>query len=841
MKKPACREVKEMKKILAALSALCAAVVAVAQTEITADFTETKTPVSPYLFGIFYEDINYAADGGLYGELIQNRSFEFSKSGKSFMEYWNPVSSENEVFCSRITECTESPLNKNNTVFLRLNVRQPGDGISNSGYDGINVKAGKIYPLSLYLRSPDSSVDKVQIELRNRKTLRKLFKTEFEISSEWKKYHAEVIPEKSCEEAELLVTVSSSDGTVDVDFVSLFASDIYNDEENGLKENLVLMLKQMKPGFIRFPGGCIVHGYNLENSYNWKDTVGPVEERKEKANFWGYQQSYGLGFYEYFRLCEDIGSQPLPVLRAGVSHYGHTCNSDELMQLAQDALDLIEWATGSRDSEWGKIRAEAGHPEPFELNYIGIGNEDCGEDYFYRYSYIASKIKEKYPEIKTVISSGYTYDDVNFHNAWNKVNEWEGSALYKNTVDLVDEHYYNPSAWFLMNSNRYDDREFYKTEKSFPKVFIGEYASWVEGRRGNLFAALTEAAYMTGIERNGDVIELASYAPLFARENHVQWIPDAVWFNDESVYGTPSYYVQSMFMNNKTDFSIKTAVENNKTIVDSHKMKGSVGLATWQTQAEYSNIKVTDISENKILYDSSSEKMNMKKLNVRSGSWSIKNNSLIQSDEGDNMRLTFEKLIKPSENYDFEVTARKIRGNEGFLIMFGVSKENFYWWNIGGWGNTQSCVQKGTAPSRTVIGDSKNITVESDREYKIKIEVRGDTYRCYLDGELLHEFTDCEEYKKIFAHVGETENEVIIKIVNAGNRKEKCSVVLNGADMLNPDAQIITLSGRVDSENSFENPCAVCPEISPAVIKSPDFTYTVKPYSFTIIKLTKKK
>lgn len=545
---------------------------------LTADFSATKTPVSKNLYGIFYEDINYAADGGIYGEMIQNRSFEFRKSRRQPTDTWENVNISGEKSSSRVKGTTKVPLNQNNVTYATLTVKANGDGIGNKGYNGIPFEKGKKYPGSIYLRSNDGSISSVTIraEQVSGKKRTSVYETKISgITKEWKKFTFDVIPNANAMNGMLSIyadcpNAAEKNGTLDIDFVSLFRADIYKNQENGLRKDLVEMLEAMKPKFIRFPGGCIVHGMSLQDRYEWKDTVGPVEQRKEKFNFWGYQQSYGLGFFEYFRLCEDLNAEPIPVLSCGMAHGGERSPTSEYMAYAQDALDMIEWATGPATSKWGKIRAEAGHPEPFKLNYIGIGNEDCGGDYFARFKFISEVIKKKYPNIKTIISSGFTWNDTNFHNTWNQVKAWEKSKKGndKNLCDLVDEHYYNESNWFLGNGHRYDNLDFYSRDPSVPKVFIGEYASWVEGKRNNLEAALTEAAYMTSIERNGDVVELAAYAPLFARIGNVQWFPDAIWFNNTEVYGTPNYYVQKMFMNNQTDKTIKSElVQDRKSVV----------------------------------------------------------------------------------------------------------------------------------------------------------------------------------------------------------------------------------------------------------------------------------
>ncbi|MCR5724028.1 MAG: DUF1080 domain-containing protein, partial [Treponema sp.] len=647
-------------------------------------------------------------------------------------------------------------------------------------------------------------------------------------------------------------------GTVSADFISLFTADIYKNEPNGLRKDLADMLEAMHPAFIRFPGGCIVHGHKLSDRYQWKNTIGPVEQRKETPNFWAgkvpYQQSYGLGFYEYFRLCEDLKAEPIPVLSVGMSHDGERSPASEYSWYAQDALDMIEWATGPADSTWGRLRAEAGHPEPFPLHYIGIGNEDCGREYLDRFAYIAGEIKKKYPDIKLIISSGFTYNDINFHNTWKQVRAWENSPATRSLAALVDEHYYNPYSWFLTNGARYDNLEFYPRGEDKAKVFIGEYASWVDGRRNNLYAALTEAAYMTGIERNGDIVEIASYAPLFAKEGFVQWQPDAIWFTNSQVYGTPDYYVQSMFMNNKSDATVPVQVVQPAVQNETKKgIGGTVALGSWATTAQFRKIQVTDCDTGKILYSSkqtaskagSSDADGLQAFNsvTRKGDWQAKKGVFTQSSKATPafMALDNESAVAGLQNYTLELEAKKTGGDEGFLISFGVTGKKLYWWNIGGWGNTQSCIEKGTLEGRSTIGDSCRMQLATGKWYKIRIEVRGESYSCYLDGKLIHEYTDSQTFEPLYAHVGRTETgKIIIKLVNVTEHAHDVQINLKAAPEMKETCRVLTLSGNAEDENSFAHPKHIIPVESTFTKVSQNFTYPVSPYSFTILEIDEK-
>ena len=834
-------------KGLAIAAALAAGIASGAAAQsVTADFSAAKTPVSPNLYGIFFEDINYAADGGIYGEMVQNRSFEFRVSGKGPTDSWTDrINISGEKGKSRLRAINKGGLNKNNPTFVQFKAEAPGEGFSNKGYKGMFFEAGKTYPGSVYLRSTDGSVTSMTVTIGEDKKGAATATAKINgIGTEWKKYEFSLKAAATTTNGKLALYADQA-GTVDVDFVSLFMADIYRNEPNGLRKDLAEMLEAMHPRFIRFPGGCIVHGMNLADRYQWKHTVGPVEERKENRNFWNYQQSYGLGFYEYFRLCEDLGAEPIPVLSVGMAHSGERDDMRNMPNYVQDALDLVEYATGPADSTWGKIRAEAGHPAPFKLNYIGIGNEDCGDDYFPRYKQIADALKAKYPDIKLIISSGFTYNDTNFHSAWNHVRSWEKDKKIKTPiVDLVDEHYYNPALWFLTNGNRYDNLDFYPRDKN-AKVFIGEYAAWDDGRHNSLYAALTEAAYMTSIERNGDIIEIASYAPLFARDGFVQWFPDAIWFNSSQVYGTPNYHVQSMFSNNKSDRTIKTTVTQPAGgAAKKASIGGTVGLGSWATTAQFKDIKLTNADTGAVIFASDKNtKMSAFNAATEKGKWSVSGGVINQAsmDSPAFYALDNEDDMEGVDNYTLELSAQKTGGAEGFLISFGVKgAKSLYWWNMGGWGNTQSCVEKGSLTGRSIIGDSQAMSLSNGRWYKIKIEVRGESYKCYLDGALIHEFTDSMNFDPLYAHVGETDGgKVIVKLVNVSKDALPVTLNLNGANLASTGKATI-LTGALDDENSFRRPDQVAPKTESVSGVSSNFTYTVKPYSLTVLELQKK-
>jgi alpha-L-arabinofuranosidase len=518
--------------------------------------------ISPTMYGVFFEDINFGADGGLYGELVKNRSFEFPDP----LMGWTEDAQGTAVGWTRVWD--KDPLNPTNPHYVHLGTTdaESGYGIANSGFAGIGVRKGETYVFSAFVRGDSKAV--LCIELATTDTKRALAKVRITgFDTTWTKKSVTLRPTAADPHAQLRVLLEKWNTEVDLDMVSLFPQRTWKNRPNGLRADLVQWLADLRPGFVRFPGGCIVEGRYLSTRYQWKNTIGKPEERKLIINRWNdefkhrpapdYFQSFGLGFYEYFLLCEDIGAEPLPILNCGMA-----CqfNSGELVPLGQldpyiqDALDLIEFADGPATSTWGAKRAEMGHPKPFNLKLLGVGNEQWGPQYIERYECFAKALKAKYPDIKLVSSAGPSPDDERFGFLWPKLRELK--------ADIVDEHCYANPEWFFDNAHRYDSYD-----RNGPKVFMGEYAAQSvktvsPENRNNWQCALSEAAYMTGLERNADVVVMSSYAPLFAHEERWQWRPDLIWCDNLQSYGTPSYYVQQLFSLNRGDVVLPVEVRS---------------------------------------------------------------------------------------------------------------------------------------------------------------------------------------------------------------------------------------------------------------------------------------
>ncbi len=507
--------------------------------------------IKPTMWGVFFEDINFAADGGIYAELVKNRSFEFYKPKMGWSIPATGTDSSHFIIMNR------SSLNENNPRYARITLKEGMKPLSvtNAGFRGMGIKQNNRYNFSVMASLPGNDNIKLRAELLSEKGEKIGETVVTPKGKEWKKYEASFIASKTDLKSSLRIWFEGT-GIIDIDMVSLFPGDTWKGRPNGLRADLVQLLADMKPGFLRFPGGCIVEGYDLSVRYQWKKTIGPVEERKMIMNRWNtefahrptpdYYQTFGLGFYEYFLLSEDIGAEPLPILNCGMACQFNTAELvplDQLDPYIQDALDLIEFANGSPDSKWGKIRAQMGHPAPFNLKYLGIGNEQWGPQYFERYAMFEKAIKAKYPAMNLVSGTGPQPDDELF--------KFAVEALKNVNPEIVDEHYYRPPRWFRDNATRYDnyDRNSYR-------IFAGEYAAQSvftvsPDNKNNWECALSEAAFMTGLERNADVVNMCSYAPLFAHVDGWQWTPDLIWFDNLTSFGTANYQVQKFFSTNR--------------------------------------------------------------------------------------------------------------------------------------------------------------------------------------------------------------------------------------------------------------------------------------------------
>lgn len=600
---------------------------------------KTGAEIPSTMYGLFFEDINYGADGGLYAEKVKNRSFEFANP----LMGWN-TSGKFEVL-------SDGPFEKN-PHYVRLKPsghRDKHTALENEGFFGVSFEKGKKYLFSVWARVPDGGKSKIRVELTDPASDREsqaLAAKDIEIEgNEWKQYSASLEPSETVVKGKLRIFLRKPETTVDLEHLSLFPSDVYKENLKMLRKDLVEKLAALKPGVFRFPGGCIVEGTDLATRYQWKNTVGPVENRPVNENRWhytfthrfypDYYQSNGLGFYEYFLLSEELGAAPLPVVNVGLAcQYQNKDMSahvpvDELGPYIRDALDLIEFANGPVDSEWGALRAAMGHPEPFGLKYIGVGNEQWGPEYVERLAPFVKAIREAYPEIKIIGSSGPDSEGAKFEYLWPEMTRLK--------VDLVDEHFYRPDNWFEIHADRYDNYS-----RKGPKVFAGEYADHTKNYKRNHFgASLLEAAFMTGLERNADVVEMATYAPLFAHVEGWQWRPDLIWFDNLRSMPTASYYVQQLYAANKGDVVLPLTLDK-KPVAGKEGQKNLYATAALDKSTGEYIVKVVNAGD-------SPQEINLKFDGAKEKKFSMMKETTLHADDKAENTLDNQTVVAPVE------------------------------------------------------------------------------------------------------------------------------------------------------------------------------------------------
>ncbi len=789
--------------------------------------------INPAMWGIFFEDINFGADGGLYAELVKNRAFEFPDPLMGWINI-SPSLAKGDLSIR-----TDSPFDPANPHYAHLQSEGTAlFGLSNEGFRGMGVRKGDTYDFSVQIRGvAGSPALLVQLVGADGTTLDSVRLTGF--SSEWSARTAELHPNDTDAKARLAVLVEGK-GTLDLDMVSLFPRHTWKDRPGGLRADMVQALADLKPGFMRFPGGCIVEGSVLDRRYQWKNTIGPVADRKLNINRWNYEfvhrptpdyfQSFGLGFYEFFQLCEDIGASPVPILNCGMA-----CqfNSGELVPLAeldpyiQDALDLIEFANGPADSVWGAKRAAMGHPAPFNVKMMGVGNEQWGPQYLERYAQFSKVLKEKHPEIMLVSDAGPSPADDRFQFLWPKLQQMK--------ADIVDQHCYDNPFWFLANTHRYDDYD-----RAGPKIFMGEYAAQSVAivstkNRNNLECALSEAAYLTGLERNADVVRMASYAPLFANTEAWQWTPNLIWVDSLRVCPTPNYYVQQLFMQHHGD--VVLPVELGGVNIPSSPA-GSIGIGTYQTAAEFKDVRVTRGNDALLTADFSSGTSGW---SPDGGRWSVQDGAYQQPDPGASATAF---AGDPSwTDYTLSLKARKLGGSEGFMVRFRQqNSENYFVWNIGGYRNKSHALQFHLAQQDNLLSQVPG-SIDTGRWYDVRIELKGSKIDCYLDGKLIQSAdVPAPQIQSLYASAtrDNSTGQVILKVVNPGGEAIDTDVNLDGLTGVQPEAKTIVLTGQLSDEDTFDQPKNVAPQESVSELSGPHFNRSFPPRSMTVLLMQPK-
>lgn len=753
-----------------------------------------------HLFGLFFEDINHAADGGLYAEMVQNRSFEFCETdNKRYHALTAWKKSEDTWWEIKTTD----PLNHENIHYLQVQA-QKGSYIYNTGFsNGMFLESGKKYDFSVWARICSDATESTQTMLNisvkddygnvvaeNALSVR---------GSQWQKYEMVLEAAITTYSGNLYLTFGET-GIYDLDMISLFPQNTFKNRKGGLRRDIAEALEEMQPKFMRFPGGCLIHDGSLDkyarnSMYRWCRTIGKIEERPSWRNNWGYNQTLGLGYYEYFQFCEDINVKAVPIVPGGFNpHTGEGVPLKDINEWVQETLDLIEFANGDITTKMGAIRAEMGHPESFHLKYVGIGNEEIGDGFFERYPYFHNAIRKKYPEIKIINTAGPFAVGEGHKVGWNSAKKY-GS-------DLVDEHYYATPEWFLANMHHYDDYD-----QNGPRVFLGEYASW-----GNTFYnAIVEAAYMTHLEQS-KAVEMACYAPMLCNTDYANWTPDMLWFNNHTILKTANYHVQKMFMQ---------AQGTDEVMLETEGLDEIISFSDNETLSGQISITGNDISGR---------------------IWDL---ALTDHDTGRTMAIDdFEVDLTNTENiladicsshYTIEFSFKRSRGVKGLKIVFGKRQNHMVQWEFGGWANWDCNIASVVSEKSATI--SHRIFHVEDIEYRLKLEVTGRRIQTWVNGVKWNDAVDrLPELEELYlaASVDKQCGKTYLKAVNLTGENKTVKVKLIGP--AKNRAEIISLTAdSLTAENTFERPDRVVPMKSERDVVENQLEYTFPAHSVTVI------
>ena len=758
--------------------------------------------ISPLLYGIFFEEINRAGEGGLWAEMIQNRSFEDDRREPVAWKFSGPVKASLD---------RTSPLNRQNPTSLYLEFSGSDASVAQDGFSRDKGKNHQAYPGGMAFRKGEAlrfslqQRGEVALEVRlEGQGQRVLARTSLPLpSSTWGKVEVTLEP-SATDLSGRLVLAGKGAGRVWIDQLSLMPVSTW--KGHGLRRDLAEMITALKPAFVRFPGGCFVEGLDLANAPRWKDSIGEPARRRGVPDRWGYQTSGAFGLHEFLQWCEDLGAEPLYVINCGMGH-GYNVPMNRMKEWVQDALDLLEYARGPVDNKWGAMRAAAGHPAPFRLNYMEIGNENGGPEYAERYALFHDALKAKYPDLHLV------------------ANFWDGGIPKTRPVEIQDEHYYLDAVGFLGMADYYQ-----RVDRNGPNVYVGEYAVSNGAGNGNLSAALGEAAFLTGLEATGDHVVMASYAPLLAHSAWKAWTPNAIVFDQGRCYGTPSYHLQTMFAANRGDVVYPSDL--NQPMPPYQAPAGRFGVGTWgDTQVEYKDISFTAPDGKRIF--TSDFTQGMKGWKPFKGVWTVQDGVLRQTGSEDAFELA---QIADSHWSDgvFEVKARKMGGVDGFQIQFQAEEEGQQRvWNLGGWGNTRIGLQG-------IFGEPKIAgRIETGRWYSIRIELAGPRIRCSLDGKLIQEVVRPNP-QRLYAVASRTQDgkQIILKLVNTGTVPRKTRFDLDGVTSVASRGRVTVMTSQDgNDENSFEQPRHVAPVDAVVNGMGKSFTRTLPARSITVLRL----
>jgi len=806
---------------------LCAAPQAQGESTaaITVQANQPGAVVSSNLFGIFFEEINFAGEGGLYAEMVPNRSFKNSANP----DFWNLVTTgtANGTMAVDLSQ----PLNTNKPCSLNLTMAAGSGsiGAANAGFWGMNLQAGAAYNLNFYAMGSNDFVGPVVVQLQNAAGNVVYAQAAFGgLTTSWQKFSAALVSSGTDTNARIVLSIANA-GTVWLDEVSLFPQATFSSRTNGLRTDLATMLAALHPSFMRYPGGNFIEGDTLTNAVRWKNTIGDTALRPGHENdAWGYWSTDGFGLPEYLQFCADIGMTPLYDINCGLAlgWNGATNNTVVLNQMGpwvQDALDLIQYANGNTNTTWGAQRAANGHPAPFNLQYLEIGNENGGSYYNDRYNLFYDAIKSNYPAMHLIVP------------------DWGGIPSSR-PVEIQDEHYYSDPATFISYATKYDSYN-----RSGPKVFVGEYAVTAgTGTYSSLAGALGEAAFMTGMERNSDVVLMASYAPLFANVNGMQWSPNLINYDsNRKLFGTPSYYVQELFGQNRGDAVLPTTVvvTTNATATVIH---GTIGLGSWNTSVQYTNIVVA--SNGVTLYQSDFVNQSMNGWNVFNGTWNASGGLYQQTAQITDCYSSYTNNSSTNwANYTITLQARKTGGSEGFLILFDeLDNSDWTWWNIGGWGNTLDAVEQMIGGIKTTYAQVSQ-TIGSNVWYSIRIVVTGPRAQCFLGTNAVQASTNLVQDVTlpnvtsglvVSSTYAKAAGQVIVKAVNPYSTTMTTTFNIAGVNAIASNATLIQLtSGSAADANSLVSPTYVFPVTNSITNAGTNFTLSLPANSLSILRL----
>ena len=794
------------------------------------------------MYGIFFEEINHAGDGGLYAELVQNRGFEDTSVPEGYRvkdgKLYPPANSCNHLTCAKphpdmcyrwpteeipawsLTQLegegasmkltTEYPLNSATPTALKVTL--PAEGrvaIGNTGFWGMNIEEGKDYYLRLYTSNGKRFDGKAVIRLVGEDGQELCnCPLAIDMAKAWSEYTGHLTATGSDSRAHLVIELEGK-GTLLLDYVSLFPFETFRNRANGLRKDIAETLEAMRPAFVRWPGGCVVEGITLSNRIKWKETIGDPVTRPGVYDTWGYRTTMGFGYHEFLQFCEDIGAGGMFVCNVGLGcqgRVGDACKEDEVDSFIEDVLDAIDYALGDGTTEWSRKRVENGHPAPFPLKYVEIGNENWGPVYEKRYDKFYKAIKEKYPQLKLISTLGL------------------GGQHRHERVDMIDPHWYVSPEFFFASDKLFDQQE-----RGDYEIYIGEYAVNQNVGGGNLLGALAEAAFLTGVERNSDLVKMASYAPLFENVNDRVWPTNLIWFDSYHVMGRSSYQVQKMYAENRPSFNVATSFEQPVIPVG---VKGQIAVGGWNTDNEYKDLKVT-------LADGRTVEADMSQgWTPQEGTWNAEGGTLKGSGPGV-MRWNLWSVPEAFGDCSISLKARKIAGAEGFLIYFGMHDgKNGYVLNIGGWGNQTTAFQRINGNDMPQIPNNISQYVEEGRWYDIRIDIKDGKFTYSLDGKQMLETAIENIQRYVVSGYDENTGELIVKFVNATKEPFSTSVNLQNVTSVKRKGKVVTLtSADPKDENTLDDPKRVFPRESTFNKFSGQFDYTFEPWSFTVLRI----